>query len=288
MKYCRYCGHELPEDSSFCIYCMRELSEREEMQLPRFVGKKAKRWIVVASTMLAVALVGVALTGILRSIETDRQKEISAARQEAGLRPATLSDLDSEATLAGRELIKDMDSLAANSGLVNWINTSSAEFYGAYAPNYIGKFGLFFEGNSELLFTQQNDDFIFTITDVSPDSYLYAILAEDFILRTFSFYDTVEEGANSFSSFANDAHVNNSFIPCEYEYKDHIYDVLHPEGTVDGTDSVTELLNEGTLVSSEYIEGTYYGYHCYFERRTCTESDGTIHYDYTLIGTQEP
>lgn len=61
MKNCPYCGTALPDESSFCLYCMRELDEKTPLAPPR-ARRKARRAAWIASALIAfVALASIFL-----------------------------------------------------------------------------------------------------------------------------------------------------------------------------------------------------------------------------------
>lgn len=61
-KTCRYCGKEIFEDASFCIYCMSELNERKEINAPEPHPKRRARLILLLSLVpLSVIILFAAL-----------------------------------------------------------------------------------------------------------------------------------------------------------------------------------------------------------------------------------
>ncbi len=65
MKYCKNCGREIPDDASFCIYCMHELNEREQFAFPQFASIPRKRKTVIGICITAALLVVLAVVFIL-------------------------------------------------------------------------------------------------------------------------------------------------------------------------------------------------------------------------------
>ena len=63
MKNCPYCNASLPEETSFCVYCMRELAEKTA---PPPLRRKKRLWLptlILALGLSAACIVGVLLLG---------------------------------------------------------------------------------------------------------------------------------------------------------------------------------------------------------------------------------
>ena len=60
MRKCPFCGADISDESSFCIYCMRELDSKTKIAPPRNTGGKAA--VIVLSAVLAGVLLIAAVT----------------------------------------------------------------------------------------------------------------------------------------------------------------------------------------------------------------------------------
>lgn len=102
MKYCRYCGKEIHENSSFCPYCMQNQIEKQSEII---YEKSSKKWlyivlIIVTAIIAVIAVLYLVLNGENRKsdISIESTEATSATSTEPILTTVTASTTDFEQT----------------------------------------------------------------------------------------------------------------------------------------------------------------------------------------------
>lgn len=80
MKYCRYCGKEIHEKSSFCPYCMKSQTEKQSETIYEKNSKKQLYILITATVIIAVFTV---LYFVLINKQSDNNSNIIIENTEA-------------------------------------------------------------------------------------------------------------------------------------------------------------------------------------------------------------
>ena len=78
MKSCPFCGASLPDEASFCVYCMKELTEKKPLRALAF--RRGKRRLQISALILAGALLfgaGVGTGALLRGGKSAETSEVT-------------------------------------------------------------------------------------------------------------------------------------------------------------------------------------------------------------------
>ena len=117
MKTCPSCGKDLPDEASFCVYCMTQLSPTTDVKPSATVSRKNKLSTVIIAVLLAlVAALSVAVAVLAQS-------------RSAGLTaPQNYSDLETQKSSAELEREQFCDSMQESN------SKASDDMYGLYNP----------------------------------------------------------------------------------------------------------------------------------------------------------
>lgn len=56
MKRCKYCGQEIHENASFCLYCMKKLIDTESVPKKKCNALKLKKFLIICITLIVALL----------------------------------------------------------------------------------------------------------------------------------------------------------------------------------------------------------------------------------------
>lgn len=80
MKYCRYCGKEIHEKSSFCPYCMQSQTEKQSETI---YDKSLKKWLYILITATVIIAVFAVLYFVLINKQSNNNSNIIIENTEA-------------------------------------------------------------------------------------------------------------------------------------------------------------------------------------------------------------
>ena len=98
MKKCPYCGAKIEENAKVCLYCMKELQEKE--QFSPFRLRLGGRWLFAALSLLLALLLAAGAFFLLR--EKDKV-DASAPKQEQTEQPLESGEAEPEKSEAGKK-----------------------------------------------------------------------------------------------------------------------------------------------------------------------------------------
>jgi len=96
MKKCPFCGTEIEDSAQFCLYCMKPLGEKEQIQLRK---KKKPQWLLIIAAIVVAFLI---LMIVLFGKQNTPNSEIPSGSQNNNTAP---SSIETEATTSTHDQI---------------------------------------------------------------------------------------------------------------------------------------------------------------------------------------